>query len=47
MAKLKVKNFGPIRDGLTENEGWIEFKKVTLFIGEQATGKSTIAKLYA
>lgn len=47
MAKLKVRNFGPIRDGLTENNEWIEFKKVTLFIGEQATGKSTIAKLYA
>ncbi|MBX9866418.1 MAG: hypothetical protein K2Y14_05845 [Burkholderiales bacterium] len=47
MAKLKIKNFGPIGDGLTENDGWIEFKKVTLFIGNQATGKSSIVKLYS
>ncbi len=47
MAKLKIKNFGPIQDGLTENDGWIEFKKITLFIGNQSTGKSTIAKLYS
>ena len=47
MVKLKIKNFGPIRDGLTENDGWIEFKKVTVFIGNQATGKSCVAKLYS
>lgn len=43
MSKLKVKNFGPIKDGLG-NE-WIEIKKTTVFIGNQGSGKSTVAKL--
>ena len=45
MARIKVKNFGPIRGGLTEGDGWIEVTKVTVFIGNQGSGKSTIAKL--
>lgn len=45
MSKIRVKNFGPIKNGFTENEGWIDIKKVTLFIGNQGTGKSSIAKL--
>ncbi|WP_410879117.1 AAA family ATPase [Myroides sp. DW712] len=45
MAKIRVKNFGPIRGGLTENDGWMEVTKVTVFIGNQGSGKSTIAKL--
>jgi len=47
MSKLRVKNFGPIKDGLKSNQGWIEFKGVTAFIGNQGTGKSTIAKLFS
>lgn len=47
MAKLKIRNFGPITTGFNENDGWIEISPVTIFIGNQATGKSTIAKLYA
>lgn len=47
MAKLRVKNFGPIKDGFSENDGFIEIRKVTIFIGEQGSGKSTIAKLYS
>ena len=39
MQKIIIKNFGAIKD--TE----IEIKKVLILIGEQATGKSTIAKL--
>ncbi|WP_426237299.1 hypothetical protein [Pseudomonas sp. TWP3-2] len=46
MARLRVKNFGPIRDGV-ENDGWIEFKRVTVFVGNQGSGKSTLAKLYS
>ena len=38
---LKVKSFGPIKD-LD-----IIFKKVTLFIGDQGTGKSCVAKLFS
>lgn len=44
MAKIKIKNFGPIREGFTGQDGWIDIKKVTVFIGNQGSGKSTIAK---
>lgn len=47
MTRLRVRNFGPIRDGLTQNDGWFEFKKVTIFIGNQGSGKSSLAKLFA
>jgi predicted ATPase len=39
MSKIKIKNFGPIKDGLDVNSGFIEIKKITVFIGNQATGK--------
>ncbi len=45
MSKIKIKNFGPIKDGYQENNGWLEIKKVTVFIGNQGSGKSTVAKL--
>lgn len=46
MSKLKVRNFGPIKQGMSNDE-WIDFSQVTVFIGNQGTGKSTIVKLYA
>lgn len=45
MSKIRIKNFGPIKEGLTQNDGWIDIKKVTMFIGNQGSGKSTVAKL--
>lgn len=39
--RLIVKSFGPVKD-LD-----IIFKKVTLFIGDQGTGKSCVAKLFS
>lgn len=45
MSKLRVKHFGPIKEGYQEEGGWIDIKKVTVFIGNQGTGKSTVAKL--
>lgn len=45
MSRIKIKNFGPILEGFTDNEGWMEIKKVTVFIGNQGSGKSTVAKL--
>ncbi|MCB0557838.1 MAG: AAA family ATPase [Phaeodactylibacter sp.] len=45
MSKIKINNFGPINVGCQENDGWIEVKKVTVFIGNQGSGKSTVAKL--
>ena len=51
MSKIRIKNFGPIKEGFSEtlpdgtiNE-WIDIKKVTVFIGNQGSGKSTVAKL--
>jgi len=46
MARLRVKHFGPIREGM-QDDGWIEFKRVTVFVGNQGSGKSTLAKLYS
>lgn len=45
MSRIKVKNFGPIREGFVENDGWMDVKKVTVLIGNQGSGKSTVAKL--
>ena len=45
MSKIRVKNFGPIKEGYQEEDGWLDIKKVTVFIGNQGSGKSTIAKL--
>ncbi|MDR0970031.1 MAG: ATP-binding protein [Lentimicrobiaceae bacterium] len=45
MSRIKIKNFGPIKEGNPSNGGWIDIKKVTVFIGNQGAGKSTIAKL--
>ncbi len=39
--RLIVKSFGPVKD-LD-----IVFKKVTLFVGDQGTGKSCVAKLFS
>ncbi len=45
MSKIRIKNFGPIKEGYQENDGWLDISKVTLFIGNQGSGKSTVAKL--
>ena len=45
MSKIKIKNFGPVKEGYKNNRGFIDIKKVTFFIGNQGSGKSTVAKL--
>lgn len=45
--RLRLKNFGPIGPGMSNNDGWIDFKRVTVFIGNQGSGKSTVAKLFS
>lgn len=45
MSKIRVKNFGPIKEGFLEHGGWMDIKKITVFIGNQGSGKSTVAKL--
>lgn len=44
MAKIKIRNFGPIKNGYDAADGYIEIKDVTVFIGDQGSGKSTVAK---
>ena len=46
MVKLCVRNFGPITTGYTDDD-FLDITKLTLFIGNQGTGKSTIAKLFS
>ncbi|MEJ7585992.1 MAG: AAA family ATPase [Ferruginibacter sp.] len=45
MSKIKIKNFGPIKEGYQEDGGFMDVSKVTVFIGNQGSGKSTIAKV--
>jgi predicted ATPase len=45
MSKIKIKHFGPVQEGYTNNDGWMDIKKVTVIIGNQGSGKSTVAKL--
>jgi energy-coupling factor transporter ATP-binding protein EcfA2 len=47
MSKIKIKNFGPVKEGYLDNDGWINIEKVTVFIGNQGSGKSTVAKLFS
>ena len=47
MTRLRIKHFGPIAQGMQDNDGWLNFKRVTVFIGNQGSGKSTIAKLFS
>ena len=44
--KIRIKNFGPIKAGFTESkDGFFDIHKITVLLGEQASGKSCIAKL--
>lgn len=43
--RLKVRNFGPIKNGYEQDDGFLTIPKVTLFCGPQGSGKSTITKL--
>ena len=44
---LRVRNFGPIKEGYKENDGFIPFNQLCVFCGTQGKGKSTIVKLYS
>ena len=47
MTKLKIRNIGPIKSTDNLQNGYIDFDGVTLFIGNQGTGKSTISKIFS
>ena len=42
--RLKIENFGPI---ISTGKSPLDFKRCTVFIGDQGTGKSTIVKLFS
>lgn len=43
--RIRIKNFGPINDGSVDKNGFIDINKVTVFIGNQGSGKSSVTKL--
>jgi predicted ATPase len=45
MPKLKIHDFGPIKAGYGEDGGFLDISRITVFIGNQGSGKSTVAKL--
>lgn len=45
MNKLSIRNVGPIKSGYGEQ--YIEINNLTVFLGPQGSGKSTIAKIYS
>lgn len=45
MSQIRIKHFGPIKEGYQQNDGWMEINDMTVFIGSQGSGKSTVAKL--
>ena len=47
MALLKIKYVGPIKEGYLPDGGFISVTNLTIFIGNQGTGKSTLAKIYS
>ena len=42
--ELFIRNFGPITDGSKEP---LKFKRCSVFIGDQGSGKSSVVKLYS
>lgn len=44
-SKLKIRNFGPVKEGYTSDGGYMTFPKVTMICGPQGAGKSSVAKL--
>lgn len=42
MSKIRIKKFGPIKEGSVDNDGFMDIRKVTLFIGDQGSGKSGV-----
>jgi predicted ATPase len=46
-TRLRIKHFGPIQEGFTDTNGWLEINKLTILIGNQGSGKSTVAKVFS
>ncbi|MFL0682753.1 MAG: hypothetical protein ACJLTB_05890 [Algoriphagus aquaeductus] len=37
MIRIKVKDFGPIREAFLKEDGWMQLPKFTVFIGNQGS----------
>ena len=37
MSRIKIKNFGPLKETASVTDGWIDIKKVTVFTGNQGS----------
>ena len=35
MSRIKIKNFGPLKETASVTDGWIDIKKVTVFTGNR------------
>ena len=44
MSKMRIKDFGPIHSGFNKSD-FFDINKLTLLIGHQGAGKSSVAKL--
>lgn len=42
---FKIVNFGPITNGFDSKDGYFPISRLSVFIGEQGSGKSTVAKV--
>ncbi len=47
MCKIRITNFGPIKQGFDSGNGFFEINSLAIFIGNQGAGKSTVAKLFS
>jgi predicted ATPase len=45
MPRIKIHDFGPIKTGYREDGGFLDISRITVFTGNQGSGKSTVAKL--
>ncbi len=45
--RIKIQNFGAIKNGYLRDNGYLTMNKVTVLTGPQASGKSTVAKLFS
>jgi len=45
MSKIRIKNFGPIREGFDSADGFMDITNITVFTGDQGSGKRGVAKL--
>lgn len=43
-TRIRISDFGPI-SSIATPDGWLDLQKISVFVGDQGSGKSTVAKL--